>query len=177
VTATLAQSWLSSHSGSENSWRFDPKVAGGGILTDAGDHLVDALLWTTGQAAVEVASLQTRLDSGLDIVTAATIRLADGTLVTIGVSGISSSPVFELNFHGEAGRMRVTDSSLEHQFGDEATNAAILPELTRSIDGDFVRALLDDDALCCPADEALDTVRLLEAIARSAATAQVVRLA
>ena len=35
--------------GAENSWRFDPKVAGGGILADAGDHLIDALLWTTGQ--------------------------------------------------------------------------------------------------------------------------------
>ena len=37
-------------------------------------------------------------------------------------------------------------------------------------------ALRDDLALCCPAEEALDTVRLLEAIARSAATGQVDRL-
>jgi predicted dehydrogenase len=177
VTATLAQSWLTLHTGSENAWRFDPKVAGGGILTDSGDHLVDALLWTTRQAAVEVASLQSRLDSGLDIVTAATIRLVDGTLATLAVSGISASPVFELNFYGEAGRMRVTELNLEQHIGEETTSAAALPELTRSIDGDFVKALVDDDALCCPADEALDTVRLLEAIARSAATAQVVRLA
>ena len=35
----------------EHSWRFDPEVAGGGILADAGDHLVDALLWTTGPVA------------------------------------------------------------------------------------------------------------------------------
>src|SRR5262245_12738632 len=34
VTAVLAQPWLSKQSGSEDSWRFDLKVAGGGILAD-----------------------------------------------------------------------------------------------------------------------------------------------
>src|SRR4051794_23368278 len=59
VTATLARPWLASQSReAEGSWRFDPKVAGGGLLTDAGDHLLDALLWTTGRAAVEVAAFQ-----------------------------------------------------------------------------------------------------------------------
>src|SRR4051812_37774288 len=62
VTATLAQPWLATHGGTENSWRFDPKVAGGGILADAGDHLIDALLWSVGQVAVEVAAVQSRLD-------------------------------------------------------------------------------------------------------------------
>ena len=51
VTATLALPWLESHRGEEHSWRFDPRFAGGGILADAGVQLIDALLWTTGQAA------------------------------------------------------------------------------------------------------------------------------
>ena len=66
-------------------------MAGGGILADAGDHLIDALLWTTGQAAVEAAALQSRLESGLDVVTAAAVRLADGTPATLAVSGVSGS--------------------------------------------------------------------------------------
>ncbi len=70
--------WLRA-AGAENSWRFDPKVSGGGILADAGDHLLDALLWSTGQVATDVAAVQNRLESGLDLVTAAAIRLADGT--------------------------------------------------------------------------------------------------
>jgi predicted dehydrogenase len=45
-----------------------------------------------------------------------------------------------------------------------------------TIDGNFVAAIRDGAPLCCPAEEALDTVRLLEAITRSAATGQVVRL-
>jgi predicted dehydrogenase len=177
VTATLAQPWLSAHAGTEHSWRFDPKIAGGGILADAGDHLVDALLWTTGQVAVEVAALQSRSTPGLDIVTAAAIRLSDGTPATLGISGISSAAVFELTYHAEGGRLRVTDLNLEQHLGDSPTELVGLPESLQSIDSDFVSALVDGTALCCPADEALDTVRLLEAIARSATTGQVVPLA
>jgi predicted dehydrogenase len=40
-----------------------------------------------------------------------------------------------------------------------------------------VAAILAGAPLCCPADQALDTVRLVEAITRSASTGQVVRLA
>ena len=50
VTATLARPWLAAQAGRGKSWRFDRKIAGGGILADAGDHLIDALLWTTGRA-------------------------------------------------------------------------------------------------------------------------------
>jgi len=51
-----------------------------------------------------------------------------------------------------------------------------LPEPTESIDGNFVAAVVANQPLCCPADEALATVRLLEAVARSAATGERVRL-
>lgn len=176
VTATLAQPWLASHGGAENSWRFDPKIAGGGILADAGDHLVDALLWTTGQVGAEAAAIQSRLESGLDVVTAAAIRLADGTPATLGVSGVSPGTVFELNYYGEKGRLRATDQTLEEESEGVPRRDVPLPEATETIDGDFVSALAVGTPLCCPAEQALDTVRLLEAIARSAATGQIVYL-
>jgi predicted dehydrogenase len=176
VVATLAQPWLSSHGGAEHSWRFDPKVAGGGILADEGDHLIDALLWTTRQNAVEAAAFQARLDSGLDVVTAAAIRLADGTPATLAISGVSPGALFELTFFGEGGRLRATGETLTEELGDGGREAVTLPEPSQSIDGNFVAAVVKDEPLCCPADQAVDTVRLLEAIARSAATGQVVRL-
>lgn len=177
VTGTLAQPWLASHGGAENSWRFDPKVSGGGILADAGDHLLDALLWSTGLAAVEAAAVQHRLESGLDLVTAAVIRLADGTPVTLAISGLSPGPLFEITFFGELGRLRVTDQSLVEERGDAPATVIPLPEPLESIDGNFVAAVVRDAPLCCSAEQALETVRLLEAIARSAATGQLVRLA
>jgi predicted dehydrogenase len=178
VTAALARPWPAVQEQSEKSWRSDPKLAGGGVLADAGDHLIDALLWTTGQAAQEVYAIQSMLESGLDVVTAAALRLKDGTPVTLAVSGVSPESLFELNYFGERGRIRATDQILELDDEIEKSRHQIaLPEQPESIDGNFVAALIRGTPLCCPAEEALDTVRLLEAVARSAATGQRVRLA
>jgi predicted dehydrogenase len=179
VTASLARPWLASQSegGGEGSWRFDPKVAGGGILTDAGDHLLDALLWTTGQAAVEVAAFQDRLESGLDLVTAAAVRLADGVPATVALSGVSADELFEMTYFGDRGRLRVTDRALGEESDDAISWAPPAPEAAEGIVANFAAAILAGAPLCCPADQALDTVRLVEAITRSASTGQVVRLA
>ncbi len=176
VTGVLAQPWLESHGGDENQWRFDPKLAGGGILADSGDHLIDALIWVTGQVALEAAAVQNRLESGLDLVTAAAIRLADGTPATLAISGVSATSAFELTLFGEGGRIRVTEESLEEQIGSAPAQRVELSEATETIDGNFVAAITAETPLCCPAEAAVDTVRLLEAIARSASTGQVVRL-
>jgi predicted dehydrogenase len=177
VTATLAQPWLSAHGGAENSWRFDPRVLSGGILADAGDHLLDALLWTTGQTAALAAAVQSRGESGVDLVTAAVIRLADGTPVTLAVAGVTPGNRFEISYYGEQGRLKVADGSLVEERGTAAPQVLSLPAPAETIDGNFVAAIVADGPLCCPAEQALDTVRLLEAVSRSAATGQVVRLA
>jgi predicted dehydrogenase len=172
----LTQSWLSRQGGSEESWRFDLKFAGGGILADAGDHLIDALLWTTGRAAVEVCAVQNKLESGLDLVTAAAIQLTDGTPATLAVSGVSPSSLFSIDYFGDRGRLHATDRHLESEGEDGSVHAVPLSSQAESIDGDFVTALLRGSSPCCPADEALDTVRLIEAISRSAATGNLVRV-
>ncbi len=176
VTATLSRPWLTTLAQEESTWRFDPKVAGGGILADAGDHLVDALLWTTSQPAREVAAFQSEWDPGIDLVTAAAIRLADGTPVTMAISGISPRALFSIEYFGELGRLAVTETTLEHERLDGEVAVISLPEAEQTIDGNFVAAITSGEALCCPADQAIDTVRLLEAIARSASTSQVVKI-
>ena len=173
VTATLSMPWLAAHSGPEDSWRLDPKVSGGGIAADAGDHLLDTLLWTTGCAAVEAAAVQEFHASGLDVVTAAAVRLSGGILATIAISGVSPGPLFELTYHGERGRLRATAREL----ADESNQPFALPPAGPSIDANFVAAVLRNEPLCCPAESALETVKLLEAISRSAVTGGVVRLA
>lgn len=175
VTAVLAQPWLAAHSSPADSWRYDPKLSGGGILADAGDHLIDALLWTTGQVAQEVLAFQSRLETGLDLVTAAAIRLADGTPTTLALSGDAPVPVFELTYFGDRGRLLATDATLMHEPAGAPAEMVTLPEPSETIDGNFVAAVVTGSPLCCPAEEALDTVRLLEAIARSAAGGQAVR--
>ncbi len=178
ATAVLAQPWLIGHAGAENSWRFDPKISGGGVLADAGDHLLDALLWTTGQAAREVAAVQKSLQAKLDVVTAAAIRLVDGTPVSIGVSGVASSSLFEIAFYGERGRLLANERTLMFFDGSSTEPAPVdIPTTSESIDSNFVDAISANGALCCPASEAVDTVKLLEAVSRAVASGQVVQVA
>ena len=134
-------------------------------------------MWTTGRAAREVYAIQQTLESGLDLVTAAAIRLIDGTPATLAVSGVSAGSLFELNYFGDRGRLRATDELLEID-AESGTSVLPAPEPSprESIDADFVSALVHGTPLCCPAEQALDTVRLIEAISRSASTGQVVRL-
>jgi predicted dehydrogenase len=176
ITALLARPWSSTLDRKESSWRYDPQVAGSGILADAGDHLIDALLWTTGQRAQEVGALQTRREPVIDLVTAAAIRLADGTPVALAVSGISPGARFALTFYGEAGQLHATDERLEEEQSNGLRQDVPLPPPTETIDGNFVAAIAAGSPLCCPAEEAVETVRLLEAIGRSAATGQFIRL-
>ena len=177
VTAAMTQPWLESHRGEEHAWRFDPRFAGGGILADSGIQLLDALLWSTGRAADAVAAIQTREESGLDTVTAASIRLDDGSPATIAISGVSPGPLFELVYHGEKGRLRATDALLMEERADGPPRPVPLPGPIGSVDANFVDAILEGVPLCCPADQALNAIRLLEAIARSATIGQFVGLA
>src|SRR5438045_3101302 len=144
VTAILARPWLTKLGHSESTWRFDPRVAGGGILADIGDHVVDALLWTTGQVAQEVCAFVSQWDPGIDLVTAAVIRLADGTPVTLAISGISPGALFALEYFGELGRLRATDQTLEEERFGSPRQDVPLPPPTQTIDGDFVSALREE---------------------------------
>lgn len=174
VVAALTQPWLTAHGGAENAWRFDPKLAGGGILSDSGDQLIDTLLWTTGQQAVEATALQSRQENGLDLVTAAAVRLASGALATVAVSGVSPGSLFELTFLGERGRLRATEDELVEELDGAPARPVALPQVSESVDGNFVAAVVSNAPLCCPAAEAVDTVRLLDAITRSAASGETV---
>lgn len=177
ITAQMSAPWLAQHSGPADSWRLDPRAGGTGILSDAGDHLLDALLWTTGLSASEVAAFQARIERGLDVVSAVAVRLSDGTPATLGLSALSPDSLFELTYFGENGLIRASESSLEVKRAGREGEILDLPAGTASIDADFVSAVVSKRPPCCPVEEALDTVRLLEAVVRSAASGQVVRVA
>jgi predicted dehydrogenase len=179
VTATLAEPWLASQQerGGESSWRFDPRMSGGGLLADVGDQLVDALLWTTGRRALEVFAVQGRVAPGLDVVTAATIRLEGDVPATLALSGVSRGSLFELNYFGERGRLHATDAILEVDLGDGSPVRRVeTPGRPTSIDDVFLAALRGQGMPCCSAEDALETVRLSEAMSRSAVTGRVAPL-
>ena len=164
VTCILARPWLSTLGAEEKSWRASTNRAAGGILADAGDHLIDALLWTTGQVAVEVGAIQSQTDPGIDLVTAAAIRLADGTPVSLAISGVSPGRLFALDYFGDwvasCHRPNLGGRTIRYTAARRCL-ACRHRDDRRQLRGCPCKRL----ALCCPADQALDTVRLLEAIA------------
>ena len=177
VVAALAAPWLERHRGPADLWRRDPKAGATGILSDTGDHLIDTLLWTTGLAASEVAAFQSKVE-GVDTVTVAAIRLSDGTPATLGVSALAGVEAFELTYHGEGGLIRATDRSVTLELPGEPATHQESSEPPPSVDSDFLKAVASGGSLgpCCPASMALDTVRLLESIVRSAASGLVEKL-
>jgi predicted dehydrogenase len=81
-----------------------------------------------------------------------------------------------LTYYGEQGRLHATDQVLQEERSDTPQQDIPLPLPDQTIDSNFVAALASGSPLCCSADEALETVRLLEAIRRSATTGQIVRI-
>ena len=177
VMAVMASPWLQGHGGPENAWRLDPKISGGGIIADAGDHLLDALLWTTGRSVSEVAAFQQREAPGLDVVDAVALRLTDDVPATLALSGVSPRAHFELTFYGVDGTIRAIDERLRVAGPDGGFEEVPLPPSSTSIDLDFLDAVRSGRPPCCTAEQAMETVRLQEAIVRSAASGQIVRLA
>ncbi|MFO0908768.1 MAG: hypothetical protein U0794_10485 [Isosphaeraceae bacterium] len=176
MTATLARPWLAAQTGAEHSWRFDPKLSGAVCSPTWATTSSTRSSGQRGSVATEVAAIRARSEAGLETVTAAALRLTGGVPAMIGVSGVTPGSTFELCYYGDEGWLRATDVGLD---SDPGRRVAVqpLPQAAESIDGNFVSAVLRDTPLCCSAEEALDTVRLLEAIGRSVATGQLVRLA
>jgi predicted dehydrogenase len=154
-----------------------PRPMRGGVLADVGIDWVDALLWASGKPAELVSAVQALEEGGLDLSTTASIRLGDGILAAIALSGVSHAPSFEMAFHGDRGRLGTTRRSLTLEEGDGETRSIPLEESVVDVEADFVAAIRAGVPPRCPAEEALDAVRLLEAIARSAAIGQFVGLA
>jgi hypothetical protein len=70
----------------------------------------------------------------------------------------------------------VTDQTILEDGSDVPPRLVPLPASGVTAEGNFVAALAGESQLRCPAHEAADAVRLVDAIARSAATGQIVRL-
>ena len=142
-----------------------------------------ATTWSTpcsgppARSAHEVGAVQSRREPDIDLVTAAAIRLADGTPATLAISGVSPGPLFVTRILRRA-RPAPRHRRRPWRRSGRAPPARMSPCPRPPAPSTATSSppCRGQAPLCCPADQALDTVRLLEAIARSAATRQVVRL-
>lgn len=176
LAATMTAPWQAAHSGPEDSWRMDPRISGGGVLSDTGEHLLDALPWLTGRKALEAAAFLSNASPGLEVVAAAIVRFEGEMLANVGISGVSPVERFEIAIYGEGGWIRATEAALETCGPEGEIESIALGESGVSVDADFFQAVREGRDPCCSGEDALETVRLLEAINRAGATGAVARI-
>jgi predicted dehydrogenase len=94
------------------SWMARPE-RGGGPLFYVGCHLVDFLLWFTGDEPTSVfANLRRRADTGTDELTALQIQLTRGAIAQLSVSQTAASFGYDFNIHGRAGDIAIRGRNL-----------------------------------------------------------------
>ena len=84
VAALQGQGWLRATKG---TWRQDASLSGGGQLNDSGSHLLDVILWSTGQEPASVSAYGDNFGTEVDINSALAVRFKSGALGTFSVVG------------------------------------------------------------------------------------------
>ncbi|HVA90657.1 MAG TPA: Gfo/Idh/MocA family oxidoreductase [Chloroflexota bacterium] len=88
VQALLWQNWVG------EGWRGDPDLACGGELNDAGSHLVDAMLWSTGLRPTVVTALTDNRDLRVERLASVSFRFAGG-LGSLSIVGETAEPGYD----------------------------------------------------------------------------------
>lgn len=86
ISGTVWQSWGRM---SQDRWRMDPKMSGGGFMFDTGAHIMNTIADLAGEEFVEVSAWMSNDGMPVDIMTAVMARLASGRFVTINACGNS----------------------------------------------------------------------------------------
>ncbi len=161
-------------------WRQNPALSGGGQLSDSGSHLLDILLWVSGQKPKEVFAFVDNRGLEVDVLSAISVRFENGAIGTISVIGDSHTHPRGIGeglyfwhdqgmaeISGEADKPRLIVRDPE----ERVIEASEMPAASTP-DRNFIDAILGKDEIRSTAESALEVVRLTEAAIRSASTGQ-----
>jgi len=171
--------------GPDLGWRADKVSAGGGVLMDAGYHVIDLLVWMLGLCE-EVYGLAPAgagagaRTSGVDTEdTASAILRYGGSCMASVVTTRCSGPVSqELSLHGRGGSLVARSEScilrdVDGNVLDRLSQPASPLDLFRLQSEGFARAILEDQRIYeCSARENLLNQAVIEAIYLSDKTGQ-----
>jgi len=122
VSGYLAQDWINIVKKSGRVWRFDPKLSGGGQLTDSGSHFVSMLFYLTGLTPCEVSAFIDYKKMKVDINTAFIVKFKEKVIGSFGILGIDPSFREALLIWGEKGVIKVSaygENSYVHYNGKQ----------------------------------------------------------
>lgn len=176
INGFICRPWLSTCRG---TWRLRKSESGGGILLDAGSHLLHAILWLTGLKPVEVfASIDSR-DEEVDVVSSIIIRFENGALATILADGDTQPPAEGIRIMGSGGTV-VTSAyggELQHYKGFQLLKYPPVADYSETAESNFVEAVRGREEVASPAIWGLALCRLMDAIYASARARKPVKVA
>ena len=161
-------------------YRADPEMNGGGYFADGGPHLISELLWLTGLRPKRVCALMDDVPADMRI--AISIEMENGAMATICSIGDSQFEQRRVRnvFSSANGTVAIIHQEFEThiQIKDQEPVKFREADLTRVANpvSNFIDAILGRAELFSPGEHGADVVEVVEAIYKSAATGQTVRL-
>jgi predicted dehydrogenase len=162
-----------------NTWRSKPALSGGGQLNDSGSHLLDIMMWMTGEQPDEVFAHIDNHGAEVDILTAMTCRTAAGALMSFSVVGHAVNWLEDITIWLEEGTLAIRGSSVTEWAGGEQARQVPPEEMGRSWGPDlnFIAAIRGEEEIQTPPEEFLRVIQLTEAAWESAASGQPAKVA
>jgi len=160
------------------TWRSKLKWSGGGQLNDSGSHLLDIMMWMTGEQPAEVFAFIEKLKAEVDILTALTCRSASGALLSFSVVGHSVNWLEDITLWCEGGTLAIRGSEVREWAGGEQMRVVPVEELGRSWspDANFIAAIRGKEEIQTPPEEFLKVIQLTEAAWQSGYSGQPVHV-
>jgi len=173
ISASLAQEWRSL---SDNTWRQNPQLSGGGQLMDSGSHLIDITLWLTELEPKEVFAFVDKQELKVDIFSSFSIKFKNGALASIAISGDAPGWYENLSIWGSEGALFFQEGKVYHQLSNgDIYQPSHLPS-SSDPDTNFIRAILGKEKVHSPGECGLKVIRLTKAIYKSGRKGQKVAL-
>jgi predicted dehydrogenase len=175
---------------SPDYWRSDPQEAPAGAMTATGVHNLDALIYLFGRIDEVYCTSLRRVMARLEDTTTVLLGLANGISATLYCS-LATAPTYRFAVYGTKGAVELATPELEFRFTPvterpaTGRHSAPAPEiidykgfhaLAAELDG-FAAAIKGERAYPITAEEVLHGVAAFEAIVRSAALHQPVKVA
>jgi predicted dehydrogenase len=161
VNASLYQDW---HTLTEKTWRQNPALSGGGMLMDSGSHIIDVLLWVTGQDPVELYANIEKRGYPVEINSMTTLRFPEGLIASLNIIGDSPRWHETYVFCGEKGAIFYDNGKVTLHLIGEDPQTVKLPDPTTNQDKSFIDAILGVSLEYVRGDYALKVIALTERI-------------
>ncbi len=166
-----SQNWYRGQVGG-GTWRSKLALSGGGQLNDSGSHLLDIMMWMTGQQPAEVFAHIDNLGAEIDILTSMSCRCESGALMNFSVVGHAVNFFEEITLWLEDGTLAIRGNDVWEWDGGQEHKVVPQEELGRtwSPDDNFIASIRGEEEPQTPPVEFLKVIQLTEAAWKSGDT-------